>query len=151
MPTWVNEYGVTIESGVALAVDASGHDHDARGRFGKGGTKANIDSPVFKSWFADSKVSNLDGSPLVVYHSTSKEFSEFKEEFISGGFLPQGTGFYFTSTEDYSKIYGGKTFYSYLRNKGWPTGYRVLCHNCNMSLGFYGHCPHQESEVSMGG
>jgi hypothetical protein len=20
--------------------------------------------------------------------------------------------------------------------------YRVLCHNCNMALGFYGYCPH---------
>lgn len=22
-------------------------------------------------------------------------------------------------------------------------GYRVLCHNCNMALGFYGYCPHR--------
>jgi hypothetical protein len=21
--------------------------------------------------------------------------------------------------------------------------YRVLCHNCNTALGFYGYCPHQ--------
>lgn len=24
----------------------------------------------------------------------------------------------------------------------FPTSYRVLCHNCNLSLGFYGYCPH---------
>ena len=24
----------------------------------------------------------------------------------------------------------------------FPTGFRILCHNCNMSLGFYGFCPH---------
>ena len=22
-------------------------------------------------------------------------------------------------------------------------GYRVLCHNCNLAIGFYGHCPHK--------
>ena len=25
--------------------------------------------------------------------------------------------------------------------------YRVLCHNCNSALGFYGYCPHQEPDV----
>jgi hypothetical protein len=29
------------------------------------------------------------------------------------------------------------------RNK-YPPGFRVLCHNCNSSLGSYGYCPHQE-------
>lgn len=24
----------------------------------------------------------------------------------------------------------------------YPDGFRVLCHNCNMSLGFHGYCPH---------
>ncbi len=28
-----------------------------------------------------------------------------------------------------------------LRKAGWPSGFRVLCHNCNMALGFYGKCP----------
>ena len=31
-----------------------------------------------------------------------------------------------------------------LKRKKYPKGYRILCHNCNMSLGFYGYCPHQE-------
>lgn len=25
-------------------------------------------------------------------------------------------------------------------------GYRCLCHNCNMSIGFYGYCPHNKPE-----
>ena len=29
------------------------------------------------------------------------------------------------------------------RNK-YPEGFRVLCHNCNSSIGFYGYCPHQK-------
>ena len=24
-------------------------------------------------------------------------------------------------------------------------GFRVLCHNCNLSLGFYGYCPHENA------
>lgn len=26
----------------------------------------------------------------------------------------------------------------------FPEGFRILCHNCNASLGFYGYCPHVE-------
>jgi hypothetical protein len=29
-----------------------------------------------------------------------------------------------------------------LARNGFPDGYRVLCHNCNMALGQYGYCPH---------
>lgn len=31
----------------------------------------------------------------------------------------------------------------WLKSRGWPPGYRTLCANCNLSLGFYGRCPHQ--------
>lgn len=34
-------------------------------------------------------------------------------------------------------------FAAWLRKQGYPPGYRVLCHNCNLSLGHYGYCPHQ--------
>ncbi len=34
--------------------------------------------------------------------------------------------------------------YEYLKGEGFPLGYRVLCHNCNLSLGFYGYCPHEK-------
>lgn len=30
------------------------------------------------------------------------------------------------------KIYGGVYFYKYLKNKGYPSGYQVLCMNCNL-------------------
>jgi hypothetical protein len=39
---------------------------------------------------------------------------------------------------------GGTSFYHKLRKLGWPGGLRVLCHNCNASLGHYGYCPHQD-------
>lgn len=31
----------------------------------------------------------------------------------------------------------------WLRRNGMPSGFRVLCHNCNMARGFYGYCPHE--------
>jgi hypothetical protein len=40
-------------------------------------------------------------------------------------------------------ITAGSHFYYWLRNNNYPNGYRVLCHNCNSSLGFYGYCPHK--------
>jgi len=36
----------------------------------------------------------------------------------------------------------GERFYSWLRRNGFPEGFRVLCHNCNLAIGFYGYCPH---------
>ena len=33
--------------------------------------------------------------------------------------------------------------YRYLKIRGFPPGYQVLCHNCNQAKGFYGKCPHQ--------
>jgi hypothetical protein len=37
---------------------------------------------------------------------------------------------------------GGGSFYFNLRKRGFPKGYQVLCHNCNMAKAFYGSCPH---------
>jgi len=39
---------------------------------------------------------------------------------------------------------GGKNFYVWLRVRNWPSGYRVLCHNCNQAIGAYGVCPHKK-------
>jgi hypothetical protein len=33
--------------------------------------------------------------------------------------------------------------YAWLKRNNFPQGFRVLCHNCNQSLGAYGYCPHQ--------
>lgn len=36
----------------------------------------------------------------------------------------------------------GVNFYRLLRRRGFPKGYRVLCHNCNQAVAI-GKCPHQ--------
>jgi len=43
------------------------------------------------------------------------------------------------------KSYG----YSWFINNNFPSGYRVLCHNCNSSLGFYHYCPHHPEGVNI--
>ncbi len=40
------------------------------------------------------------------------------------------------------------TIFRWLKKNGFPSGYRVLCHNCNMAIGFYKHCPHEEENQS---
>lgn len=41
---------------------------------------------------------------------------------------------------------GGYHHYRKLRRENFPPGYRVLCHNCNAALGFYGYCPMSKTE-----
>ena len=40
------------------------------------------------------------------------------------------------------KVGGGKSFYYWLRNQGYPGGYRVLCMSCNWASAMYKICPH---------
>jgi hypothetical protein len=47
-----------------------------------------------------------------------------------------------------SKFDTGIRLFNRLRREKYPAGFRILCHNCNMSLGMYGYCPHQIKETS---
>ncbi len=37
---------------------------------------------------------------------------------------------------------GKGNFYKWIKQHKFPEGFRILCHNCNQSLGHYGYCPH---------
>ena len=41
------------------------------------------------------------------------------------------------------KSKGHRFGYAWLKNNGYPAGFRVLCANCNSSRGSYGYCPHE--------
>ena len=41
------------------------------------------------------------------------------------------------------KKLGGINLWRYLKEKGLPLGYQVLCHNCNIAKGDRKYCPHQ--------
>jgi len=45
-------------------------------------------------------------------------------------------------SKDRKKGLIGHDFYAWLIRNGYPEGYRVLCMNCNFSLGHWGYCPH---------
>ena len=36
-----------------------------------------------------------------------------------------------------------KKIYKWIIDKGFPKGFQILCHNCNLAKGFYGQCPHK--------
>ena len=36
----------------------------------------------------------------------------------------------------------GSGLYSWIIKNGFPGGFQILCHNCNMAKGFYVECPH---------
>ena len=38
---------------------------------------------------------------------------------------------------------GNMSIYLWIIQNKYPDGFRVLCHNCNSSRGYYGYCPHQ--------
>jgi len=42
------------------------------------------DSKEFKQWFGDSKIVDDNGKPLVVYHGTKRDFTEFKAGYADG-------------------------------------------------------------------
>jgi hypothetical protein len=44
-----------------------------------------------------------------------------------------------------TEIHPGGIF-AWLIKHGFPSGFRVLCFNCNWSFGAYGYCPHQQHE-----
>ena len=41
------------------------------------------------------------------------------------------------------KSAGYRSIQHWIRLRGYPPGFRVLCHNCNMARGFSGYCPHE--------
>jgi hypothetical protein len=78
-----------------------------------------VRTPEFKAWFGDwendpanaSKVVDINGEPLVVYHGTNSDFNIFKLDYSSTntdshGFL--GSGFYFATNKKDAEYYGNK-------------------------------------------
>lgn len=41
---------------------------------------------------------------------------------------------------------GTRGLYGVLRRDGYPKGFQILCHNCNLAKGFYGVCPHETNK-----
>ena len=56
---------------------------------------------------------------------------------------PQGGG------GQHRKKRHARSWHRDLQKAGWPRAeVRLLCHNCNLSRGFYGFCPHSKEGLS---
>lgn len=64
-----------------------------------------INTPEFKAWFGDSKVVDAEGKPLVVYHGTRADFTEFKPSRVGA----MGPGIYFSKKPDVASSYSDVT------------------------------------------
>ena len=67
-------------------------------------------TPAFKRWFGDSKVVDADGKPLVVYHGTSSDVTEFSIDELGkamGNTGYYGAGHYFTEDAEQASRYAG--------------------------------------------
>jgi hypothetical protein len=42
----------------------------------------------------------------------------------------------------------GPNIYRWLKNHGYPPGFQVLCHNCNMAKSAFGVCPHERRSAA---
>jgi hypothetical protein len=45
---------------------------------------------------------------------------------------------------EHRKTMKDKSIALWLRRNGYPEGFQILCHNCNISKGVYGECPHKK-------
>jgi hypothetical protein len=87
-------------------------------------------TPAFKAWFRDSKVVDAQGMPLVLYHGTASDFSEFAEEKlgVNTGDDAGELGFFFTAkawlSDDYAEI-ASKGGWSKKTKPGAPVVYPV--------------------------
>lgn len=41
------------------------------------------------------------------------------------------------------KRLGGRMLWKYVKDSGFPKGYQILCHNCNIAKGSRKYCPHE--------
>ena len=70
----------------------------------------------FASWFGNSKIVDLEGKPLPMYHGTNAEFTAFsKDYFTHGGTAYLGIGFNFASSDITAMGYGKNVHEVYLR------------------------------------
>lgn len=80
----------------------------------------------FYEWFGDSIVTDNKGRPMVIYHGTDQEFSEFKPSKYGS----IGPGIYFTTHKGVAEGHGSKVIEAYARIRdardGMIAGHEVI-------------------------
>ena len=128
MMTWLDKF----QSNLLEVLYRADQPRDEKGRWTSGGGGAGTDDSKvydwalnkfgdaqtaqnFTEWFGDSKVVDSEGNPLMVYHGTPADFSEFS---LTGQRLPSlGYGYYFTPNPEIAGQYGDKIMPVYLKSE----------------------------------
>lgn len=66
-----------------------------------------VQTPEFKKWFGDSKITDDRGKPLIVYHGTNQSIDSFNKDRLAGATFSQSSkeGFFFTDNPDVAHEY----------------------------------------------
>lgn len=90
----------------------AGAGNEAGIALGSGPLKSIHKTPEFKNWFGDSKITNAQGEPLVMYHGTKSDFNTFDlGKHGSGDEGLAGKGFYFTYNPEEASSYAMRDIY----------------------------------------
>jgi hypothetical protein len=87
-----------------------------------------LEAPPFQDWFKDSKVVDRDGNPLVVYHGTTNDFTEFNT---------RRRGAFFSSSPEGASAYSGGDI-----------GANVVPAYLSITNPYMGHVGHRGPEIS---
>lgn len=68
---------------------------------------------------------------------------ESRREFLSLDHIGGGGG----KARRETGITGGIRLYVVLRKQGYPSGYRILCHNCNQAVSHFDGCSHPRKDI----
>lgn len=74
------------------------------------------------------------------YGGVCKCCSESRIEFLCIDHINGG------GTKHRKQVGGGTAFYLWLKRNNYPSGFRVLCHNCNGAIAYCGYCPHNNQK-----
>ena len=92
---------------------------------------ANVRRDYHKKYYA-----RLKEKVLLYYGSECNCCREKNKEFLSIDHINGGGA-------QHRKLIKHCNFNRWLVKNNFPKGYRILCMNCNFSLGIYGYCPHE--------
>lgn len=87
-----------------------------------------------RKWYSDLRLETLlhyGGSPPKCACCGESQLEFLAIDHINGG-----------GRQSRLKHGRGGQYFQRLRKLGWPEGYQVLCHNCNVAKSYYGACPH---------
>lgn len=102
------------------------------------------ETPQFKNWFGDSKVTDEGGKPLVMYHGTNKDFDVFNQNESKMWKGKPLHGYFFSSDPSLAGTYGRgvgqniKPVYLSIKNPATPKQYYEFGPKKLMEMGYDG-------------